>query len=67
MPTDDDFGSRAADGWNKQRAWHVVVKLAEAHLKLQVSYGKPFAPVVNEPGSEVGRSIQTSHKLNREA
>ena len=67
MPTDDDLRSKAANRRDKRRAWEVVVKLAEAHLKLEVSYGRPFAPAVNERDSDASRPVQTSHKPNREA
>jgi hypothetical protein len=38
MPNHDDISSRAGDGWDKQRTWKAVVKLAEVHQKLQASY-----------------------------
>jgi hypothetical protein len=39
MPNHDEMNSRAGDGWDKERAWNVVVKLAEAHQRLQALYG----------------------------
>jgi hypothetical protein len=43
MSSNDDLRSRAADPWDKERAWKVVVKLAETHLRLQVAHDRPLA------------------------
>jgi hypothetical protein len=38
MPNNDNSSLAAGNEWDTQRAWNVVVKLAEAHQELQASH-----------------------------